>query len=860
MAQDATISTTDIIGIAGTEVLVPVNLTKLNTIGSITLNIKFKKGVMTYTGEVLNKSFSGGFFSTGTKGDTIVTVSWFGSPGINLNGKLFDLKFNYIGGSSPIEFNFIEITNDRSVPYTIAQDDGSISASNNKAPIFIDTMPNSTINETETKTYLYIGSDLDADPLNFSIISGPTGAAITTDGNFSWTPTYEQAGTYSVIVGLSDGQVTVYDTTQVIVNNVNREPTYLNSLPDTTISETQTLTYLFTGGDPDNDVLEFALLNGPTGAAITNTGNFSWTPFLGQSGSYQLIFSLSDGIVNIYHTTNIVVSIKNNMPIFVLTLPDTTIVEMQTLEYLYTGTDTDGDELEYSLISGPTGATLDLSGNFNWTPALATAGEYNIIASLTDGKDIVFDTTKITVTAANKAPYFVITLPDTTIFENQELAFLCTGTDPDSDPLVFALVSSIAGATLDGSGNFSWTPNDSQIGVHNIVLSLTDGKAVVYDTTNITVIAENKAPYFVNTLPDTTVLETEALSFLYTGADSDSDPLTFALVTAIAGASINTDGNFNWTPSIGQAGVYNLVVSLTDGKIIVFDTTKVTITAINRAPYFVNTMPDTTIVETESLSFSYSATDSDSDPLTFALVTAIAGASMNTSGNFNWTPSIGQAGVYNLIVSLTDGKIVVFDTTSVIVTAANRTPYFTASIPDTTITEGIALTYQYLGMDPDGDVLTFALQSGPDGATISTSGLFNWTPATAEDIIATIIISLTDQTVTVYDTAEVSVLTDIIATNSLPTKFSLEQNYPNPFNPSTSIHYSLPEQANVNMTVYDIKGQKIQTLLNSEIKAGFHKISFDASNMAGGIYLYRIIASNSNGLNFISTKKMLLLK
>jgi len=94
---------------------------------------------------------------------------------------------------------------------------------------------------------------------------------------------------------------------------------------------------------------------------------------------------------------------------------------------------------------------------------------------------------------------------------------------------------------------------------------------------------------------------------------------------------------------------------------------------------------------------------------------------------------------------------------------------------------------------------------------------------------------------------------------SVPNKFSLSQNYPNPFNPSTTINYQLSAISRVTLKVYDILGREVTTLLNKEQPAGSYKITFDASKLASGIYLYRIVAGSAEG-GFIQTKKMILLK
>ena len=88
-----------------------------------------------------------------------------------------------------------------------------------------------------------------------------------------------------------------------------------------------------------------------------------------------------------------------------------------------------------------------------------------------------------------------------------------------------------------------------------------------------------------------------------------------------------------------------------------------------------------------------------------------------------------------------------------------------------------------------------------------------------------------------------------------PSRFKLSQNYPNPFNPVTSINYDVPKDSKVNITVYDIKGGEIATLVNENKAAGRYTVSFNATNLTSGVYFYRIKAGD-----FLDTKKMILTK
>jgi hypothetical protein len=89
----------------------------------------------------------------------------------------------------------------------------------------------------------------------------------------------------------------------------------------------------------------------------------------------------------------------------------------------------------------------------------------------------------------------------------------------------------------------------------------------------------------------------------------------------------------------------------------------------------------------------------------------------------------------------------------------------------------------------------------------------------------------------------------------VPNEFALYQNYPNPFNPATNIQFSLPKAARINLSVYNLLGEKIATLLNEDKEAGFYNVQFDASKLSSGVYIYRLTTGD-----FIKTMKMNFIK
>lgn len=90
---------------------------------------------------------------------------------------------------------------------------------------------------------------------------------------------------------------------------------------------------------------------------------------------------------------------------------------------------------------------------------------------------------------------------------------------------------------------------------------------------------------------------------------------------------------------------------------------------------------------------------------------------------------------------------------------------------------------------------------------------------------------------------------------NLPENFYVSQNYPNPFNPGTTIEYSIPEPSNVIIKVFDLLGREVATLVNEEKPVGNYNVKFNGSNLASGIYFYRLEAGK-----FVQTKKLILLR
>jgi hypothetical protein len=98
-------------------------------------------------------------------------------------------------------------------------------------------------------------------------------------------------------------------------------------------------------------------------------------------------------------------------------------------------------------------------------------------------------------------------------------------------------------------------------------------------------------------------------------------------------------------------------------------------------------------------------------------------------------------------------------------------------------------------------------------------------------------------------------ITEVEDYETQPAGFNLRQNYPNPFNPETTINFSIPETAFVSLTIYNLLGEKVTTLLHAEMKRGSYKSDFNAAHLNSGVYFFSLRAND-----FCTTKKMVLMK
>jgi hypothetical protein len=387
-------------------------------------------------------------------------------------------------------------------------------------------------------------------------------------------------------------------------------------------------------------------------------------------------------------TITITVTEVNQPPVLAGVPAAATVPEL--VLYTFTATATDPDSpaqtLTFSLVGAPAGAAIGpASGVFTWTPTEAQGpGTYPFTVRVSDGVANTGAGITITVTEVNIAPTLSGVPAAATIPEMAPYTFTATATDPDvpAQTLTFSLGGAPAGAAIGpASGIFTWTPTEAQgPGTYPFTVRVSDGVANADAGITITVTEVNQPPVLAGVPAAATIPELVPYSFTATATDPDSpaQTLTFSLVGAPAGASIDGgSGVFTWTPTEAQGpGTHSFKVRATDSfNPGAFDEKPITISVgeVNTAPVLTVPGPQT-VDEGNLLGFTVSASDPDqpaNPAVTLSASNLPLGAAFN-SGTFSWKPTSAQGGPNPYFVQFTvsDGQ---FTDTKVVSIAVNDT-------------------------------------------------------------------------------------------------------------------------------------------------------------------------------------------
>lgn len=668
------------------------------------------------------------------------------------------------------------------------------------------------------------------------------------------TPSNAQTGSKSEdSKGGADTQSSTIVASESNVVNESNNPPVISSNPPTQATEDSQYVYEVAASDVDNDALTYSLPVAPEGMTINSIGHINWTPTHAQVGSNDVTVKVEDGRGDsTTKTFTIVVKAVNHPPVLGQIGPKTTHT-YERLAIQLSATDIDNDHLVYSFTPSTKNATIGREGPglFYFRPVAAQVGQFVFTFTVSDGKLTDSETVTVTVLGPNRAPE-ISAIPDKSVQIGKTLAFSVIATDPDNDPLTYSYLPATANAVVNSTtGEFSFTPDSSQIGDLTLNFTVSDGVLSASAPVHITVREQTNAKPVITSQPVTIAAEETLYKYKVEATDADNDPLTFILENAPAGMTITAGGEISWVPTANQRPTQNVKILVSDNRGgTASQEFSIAITAANQPPVLLPVDPKKVTVG-QTLSFKLSASDPEGKPLKFTQETSVPNSTLNSStGNFSFTPAESQIGILNVTFKVSDGEKSDQTTVKIEVLRANRPPIIDSS-PVTKGTEGSPYSYQVHATDPDGDQITYSVKDSPDGLSINNvSGLISWTPTQNQTGVRQVTVVAADAfggsdsqqySITVDSTTDVS---PPVVTLTAPNKVLVSSSF--------TVTADVKDLSPISKVVFQVDGLTV-----SEVTSAPYVLNFSAPAEAGKEISVIVSATDSAGNVGTASKKIL---
>ncbi len=428
------------------------------------------------------------------------------------------------------------------------------------------------------------------------------------------------------------------------------------------------------GSDPDEEQLTYDVVTGPSHGILTGTApNITYTPALNYNGPDSFTFSVNDGKAD---SDQVMISIDvqavNDAP--KANPHSETTKENKSVSAALTGSDVDGEPLMFIICKKPEHGTLTFDANFStngsfiYTPLPNFTGTDIFTFKLNDGElDSAPATVSINV-ASNLLP--VAEAHSVTTEEDTPVGIRLIGSDPDSDPLAYSMVTGPSHGSLKGTApNLTYTPNPNFNGSDSFTFKINDGAADSAPATVSIMVSSVNDPPMANDDTATTQEDTPIVTIDVLANDTDVDNVgrylyldTFSVTAVSQGTNgsvtINPDSTLTYSPNANFHGSDTFTYTISDNKGLgLTDTAKVNVTVkmVNDAPRFTSA-PVTTATVGALYTYDVNAEEPDAgDTLTYSLTAKPADMTINsTTGLIQWKPT--QVGDNKVAVKVADNN------------------------------------------------------------------------------------------------------------------------------------------------------------------------------------------------------------
>ncbi len=267
-------------------------------------------------GNLFTQGGASTFFNGGTIDNTAGTVinifdAIIGRKNVSTQGNFIIINATAIGtsGIAAVNLSNVKISDPDGNPVALNVANGSVKIN---SPPLLATIGDQSVDEGKTLMFTLSATDPDADTLVFSAAGLPAGASfVPATKTFQWTPDYTKSGNYSIHFEVSDGIYTDEENVIIIVNNVNRAPTF-TSIPanGSVFNETDQINITVTASDPDSDPMSYVIK--VDGVQVSTSSTYAWTTNYSNAGYHNIYISVSDGSITVDRT--IIIYINNAYP------------------------------------------------------------------------------------------------------------------------------------------------------------------------------------------------------------------------------------------------------------------------------------------------------------------------------------------------------------------------------------------------------------------------------------------------------------------------------------------------------------------------------------------------------------------
>ncbi|UCD37354.1 MAG: tandem-95 repeat protein [Fidelibacterota bacterium] len=611
----------------------------------------------------------------------------------------------------------------------------------NNDPVAVDDAATVVQGETVIIPVLANDYDVDGDPLSIQRVRRARGVVhVIGDTVLSYEPTPNFLGEDSFEYRVTDsnrGRASATVVVTVLAAAANQDPIAVDDAATTDEDIPVTIDMLANDSDPDMDVLTVeSVTQGSNGAVTLNPdGTATYTPDSNYNGSDSFGYTISDGKGgSASATVSVAIDPVNDPPV----ADDQSVFtnEDESVAITLTGSDMDGDQLIYSVISGPANGQLaGTAPDLTYTPDADYNGPDSFTFEASDNQASDEGTVSISVGAFNDPPVAVdddaVTDEDTPV----TVDVLANDSDPEGDALsVSGVTQGVNGAvTLNSDGTVTYTPSADFNGTDSFGYTVSDGNGGTDDgAVMITVNAVNDAPVAVDDAATTQEDTPITIDVLANDFDVDKDILSIQNVTQANGVvHINSDETLDYEPTPNFSGIDEFYYTVVDGNGgQATATVIVTVGSENDAPVAADDQAVTKEDTPVDIDVLANDIDYDGDPLTVTDVTqgANGAVTINTDGTVTYTPNANFNGSDSFGYTVSDGNGGSDDATvSITVTAVNDSPI--ADDQSLTTNEDVAVSITLTGSDPDGDLLSFSMADAPSNGTLSgTAPNLTYTP------------------------------------------------------------------------------------------------------------------------------------